>query len=392
MTSKPAASEAVRPISAFLLAGLCFSLWACSAAADRPESPASAAAPAGCRAVGPESPEWQAIGRRYATLARAMRDKDFDTMVSLYLPSFEVHEPRDGAATGIVRTREQSIELQRGRMASVVRTKLISNSIVKLVSCGDRVTATVLQQWFRIQMVGDRERLVETAAVQDEEWQRTAQGWQRGNIGNIHHGAMLVDSKRIPPSGGYNEAAPPYEPFPAIKDPPGPAAAPHACRPADETSPTWQAIGRAYARLSDAVRRRDLDARTADFAPDIETRLPDGTVWNREQMIAYARAGIEQIRETRLNSNTIMALEDCGNRAVATVLQQWYRTQLFAGKVRKIETSVVQDETWVSTAEGWKWAGASNEHGGAFMIDDKRYEPGRPFDPDAPPYEPYPEG
>lgn len=379
------------PIPAFLLAGLCALLWACAAAADRPPAEASAAAP-GCRTVGADSAEWQAIGRRYATLARAMRTKDFDAMVSLYAPSFEVHEPGDETGAGTVRTREQSIELQRGRMASVVETKLISNVILKMVACGDRATATVLQQWHRTQMVGDTERLVEGAAVQDEEWERTAEGWKRGNIGNIHHGAFTVDSMRIPSSGRYNKDAPPFEPYPATADPPGPAAAPHTCRPAGEDMPTWQAIGRGYARIADAIRRRDLDALLALYAPEIETRTPEGEVWNREQALAYARAGIEQVRESRLVSNTILALEDCGDRATATVLQQWNRTQMFGGQVRKLETAAVQDEMWVSTTEGWKRAGTSNVRRGAWVVDGKRVEPGKPYDPGAESWEPFPEG
>jgi hypothetical protein len=55
---------------------------------------------------------------------------------------------------------------------------------------------------------------VETAAVQDEEWIRTADGWKRGNIGNVHTGAWLVDGRRVDPGKGYNPDAPPYDPYP----------------------------------------------------------------------------------------------------------------------------------------------------------------------------------
>src|SRR5687767_15333631 len=98
-------------------------------------------------------------------------------------------------------------------MAAVVETKLISNTILKLVSCGDRATATVLQQWYRTQRINERERLAETAAVQEEEWLRTPAGWLRGNIGNVHPGAWLLDDKRLEPGRPYREDAPPFEPF-----------------------------------------------------------------------------------------------------------------------------------------------------------------------------------
>ena len=108
--------------------------------------------------------------------------------------------------------------------------------------------------------------------------------------------------------------------------------------------------------------------------------------------MAYVRAGIEQVRETRLASNTILALEDCGNKAKATVLQQWYRTQLVQGRIRNLETAAVQDEEWVSTAEGWKRGGVSNVIRGAWVIDGRRVDPTRPTELDGPSWEPFPEG
>lgn len=369
-----------------LIGAFCALLCACSAAHPQPASQSTAPA---CREVDANASEWQAIDRQYARLGRAIRAKDFDTMVALYAPVFEVREPNVGGQPPLL-TREQSLELQRNRLALVVETRLISNTILELVSCGDRATATVLQQWYRTQMVGDRARLVESTAVQDEEWHRTPQGWVRGDIFNLRPGASAVDSKRFDPSQPWREDAPPYEPF-ADAPAAAPVVAPHACRPAEPDSPLWQGIGHAYWRIGDAIRRRDEAALLALYAPEFETRLEDGTVWNREQAIAYARAGIAQVRDTRLVSNTILALEDCGNRATASVLQQWYRTQLFGGEVRRLETAVVQDEAWISTPGGWLRGGVSNVRRGAWMVDGRRVDPGRPFDPEAPPFEPYAE-
>ena len=189
------------------------SLAACPGFAARAADPASAAAPPACRETDGTSPEWLAIGRQYTRLGRAIRAKDFDAMIALYAPSFEVRESRAQGGGGAA-TREQSIELQRNRMALVVDTRLISNTILKLQSCGDRAVATVLQQWYRTMNVGGQKRTVETAAVQDEEWVRTLAGWLRGNISNIHPGAWLIDDKRVEPGRPYQPDAPPYEPFP----------------------------------------------------------------------------------------------------------------------------------------------------------------------------------
>lgn len=210
----------------YKLLGL-FLILLCTGFAAPPVTPAPAPA---CHDADSSSPEWQAIGRQYTRLGRAMRAKDFDAMVALYAPTFEVRESRAQGGGGAA-TREQSIELQRGRMALVVETRLISNTILRLQSCGDRATATVLQQWYRVMNVGGQQRVVETAAVQDEEWVRTPSGWLRGNISNIHPGAWLVDDKRSDPSQPYRADAPPFEPF--LRAPAAaPATMPHPCRPA----------------------------------------------------------------------------------------------------------------------------------------------------------------
>jgi ketosteroid isomerase-like protein len=374
--------EELSPMGKALLATL---LLLCAVLGLR--QPASAAPAPACREVDSNAPEWQAIGRQYARLGRAVRAKDFDAMVALYAPTFEVREGRAQGGGGAA-TREQSIELQRNRMALVVETRLIGNTILKLQSCGGRAVATVLQQWYRTMNVAGRERVVETAAVQDEEWVRTPAGWLRGNISNIHPGAWLIDDKRSDPSQPFRQDAPPFEPF--REAPAAPVdVAPHACRAAAEGSPLWQTIGHGYYRIAEAIRNRDQAGLLALYAPESETRLADGTAWNREQAVANARTGIDEVRETRLVSNLILALEDCGNRAVATVLHQWYRTQTVQGQARRVETAAVQDEVWVSTSDGWKRGGIGNVRRGAWMVDGRRVDPNRPFDPEAPPFEPY---
>jgi len=170
-----------------------------------------------CRATeDSSSPTWGAIGRQYSKLARAMQRKDFGAMLALYLPNFEVQVPKNEAAdqTGPKWTREQSLAYQKAGLERVKESRLISNTITRLKDCGDRATATVLQQWDRTQMMGGTLHNVETAAVQDEEWIRTPEGWKRGNIGNVHVGAWLVDGKRVDPSKGYQPDAPPYDPYP----------------------------------------------------------------------------------------------------------------------------------------------------------------------------------
>jgi len=158
------------------------------------------------------SPAWDAIGRQYSKLARAIQRKDFDAMLALYMPTFKVQEDAQTGPKGW--TREQSLAYQKAGLERVQQTRLVSNTITRLKDCGDRATATVLQQWYRTQNMAGSVHTVETAALQDEEWIRTASGWKRGDIGNVHVGAWVVDGKRVDPSKGFNPDAPPYDPYP----------------------------------------------------------------------------------------------------------------------------------------------------------------------------------
>ena len=361
---------------------------ACLAAAG----PAAAQMPdaSECRAIGPDSSEWQAIGRQFTRMGLALRAKDLDSLSYFYAPDYRLHlPPIDGQS--IVLSREDAMQLLRERVASIVDIKLDAVTILSLVSCGERATATILSQSNRSQRVDGTVRRFETALIQDNEMEQGPEGWRLVRTANLRFGAGLVDGKRIEPLKAYDPDAPPWEPYPLAPEPPGRVPPPHDCRPATQESATWQGIGRGYARIADAIRRRDIDALLALYAAEIRTETPDGTVWDREQAIAYARAGIEQVRETRLISNVILAIEDCGDRAVATVLQQWFRTQMFQGQVRTLDTAAVQDEEWVATSDGWKRGSVTNVRRGAWTIDGKRVEPGRPFDPDAPDWEPFPE-
>ena len=109
----------------------------------------------------------------------------------------------------------------------------------------------------------------------------------------------------------------------------------------------------------------------------------------REQSLAYQRNGLARVKETTHISNTIVRLIICGDSATATVLQQWYRTQMMAGKPRRVDTNAVQDEKWVKAPDGWKRGDINEVKNGAAFVDGKRVDTNKPYDPEAPAYDPY---
>ena len=150
----------------------------------------------------------------------------------------------------------------------------------------------------------------------------------------------------------------------------------------------WRQIDAQYGRLADAMRRKDVDALFALYTPDYRVVMGNGEVWSRERSLEYQRAGLARVRETHHISNTIVRLTACGTQATATVLQQWYRTQDMAGAARRVETNAVQDEHWTRTADGWKRGDIGEISRGASFVDGKRVDITKPYDPDAPPYDP----
>jgi ketosteroid isomerase-like protein len=143
-----------------------------------------------------------------------------------------------------------------------------------------------------------------------------------------------------------------------------------------------------YAKLAAAMRARDVDALFALYTSDFRAVTPTGEVWSRERSLEYQRGGLALVRDTRHIGNSIVRLIVCDDRATATVLQQWYRTQTMQGVARRVETNAVQDETWLRTADGWKRGDIFNVRNGAAFVDGKRVDTRRPYDPDAPPYDP----
>jgi len=61
---------------------------------------------------------------------------------------------------------------------------------------------------------------------------------------------------------------------------------------------------------------------------------------------------------------------------------------MVGAQLRRVDTKVTQDETWIRTPEGWKLDYVDNERDLLWCVDGKRVKPGAPYDPGAAPYDP----
>lgn len=145
-----------------------------------------------------------------------------------------------------------------------------------------------------------------------------------------------------------------------------------------------------YRKLAEAHDRRDLKAIVALKTDDFHAIFPDGKVGDSKVMEQYSKQFLESNEPPYNIRVTIQKLTVSENKliAVADVLQELTRYRDLAGKRRKVETSVLQRETWSKTAVGWKLKSVDDVHDQKRFVDGKRVDPTKPYNPDDPPYNP----
>jgi len=145
-----------------------------------------------------------------------------------------------------------------------------------------------------------------------------------------------------------------------------------------------------YRKLSQAHDRRDLSAIVALKTGDFHAIFPDGRVGDAMTMKQYSKQFLETNQPPYNVRVTIRTLAVSEHKliAVVEVLQEASRYRELAGKRCRVDTSVVQRETWAKTASGWKLKSVDDVRDQKRFVDGKRVDPTQPYDPDAQPYVP----
>ena len=144
----------------------------------------------------------------------------------------------------------------------------------------------------------------------------------------------------------------------------------------DKSKPVRKAIADWYARNMAAFKAKDVAAIMALRADDFHTTTPDGRVNTRADMETRTRLFLDRIDHFISQDNQIGTIEVDGDLASADITQKTVRMQRFPdGTLHKVESVVVQRETWKKTAEGWKLYRVDNIRDGGLLVDDKPYKP-----------------
>jgi len=145
-----------------------------------------------------------------------------------------------------------------------------------------------------------------------------------------------------------------------------------------------------YKRLADAHDRQDLKTIVGLKTADFHAIFPDGRLGDSRMMEQYSKQFLESNQPPYNIRVTIQKLAVSENKliAVAEVFQELTRYRELAGKRRKVDTSVLQRETWSKTPDGWKLKSVDNVRDQKRFVDGKRVDPAKPYSPDDPPYNP----
>ena len=151
---------------------------------------------------------------------------------------------------------------------------------------------------------------------------------------------------------------------------------------------TRAAVEAQYRRLEEAIRRKDIAGILALQAPEFSSNNPNAT-FDFAAMERYTRRLMGAVDSVIHISNVIRSFEARGDTSVADVCQEFSRIQqLGDGRAHRIDTSVLQRESWVHQADGWKRFRVTDEHGMRWFVDGVRVDPSKPYRPGTPAYVP----
>src|SRR5262245_63787790 len=162
----------------------------------------------------------------------------------------------------------------------------------------------------------------------------------------------------------------------------------------DKTKPTRRELEAVFEQRMKAGEDLNFDAQMALISPDYTATLANGTTWKYEQIRDHIRRLYEQTVRTdnytnvknKRNRECEIKIEELtvrGNEAIIEARQYCPRKQRLRDvNIHDVYTSVLQTETWVKTAGGWKLKRVENERDIVIEVD------GKPANPDGTPKKP----
>ena len=139
----------------------------------------------------------------------------------------------------------------------------------------------------------------------------------------------------------------------------------------DHDDPVGKSIASWYEKNMAAFEAKDVAAVMALRTEDFHTETPDGKVNTRADMEERTRRFLERIDRWIVQEFKVGTLQLKDDVASADVTQRTVRMQHFPdGSQHKVESRVVQRETWKRTGDGWKLHVVDEIRDGVTLVDD----------------------
>jgi hypothetical protein len=151
-----------------------------------------------------------------------------------------------------------------------------------------------------------------------------------------------------------------------------------------DTTGIWAAIAAQYRILDRTVNEKDLVRHLSLKTGDFSTLDHLGNKGSAQFMRNRSKILFSALRDSIQSRNEIESLEVKDDTAKVIVYQSFKRNQQMAGKVRRVETSARQRESWMLTREGWKLVFVDQVQPLTRVVDGKPTDPTKPFNPNDP--------
>lgn len=151
-----------------------------------------------------------------------------------------------------------------------------------------------------------------------------------------------------------------------------------------DTAGVRAAIAKQYEKLDLSTEQKDLCTHLSLKTSDFSTVDHRGFKGSSQYMRLRSKMIFDAMRDSIQVSNKIESIEFVGDTAKVIAHQSFNRNQFMAGKIRRVETSARQRESWMLTRDGWKLVYVDQVLPLTRVVDGIPTDATKPFNPNDP--------
>jgi Domain of unknown function (DUF4440) len=151
-----------------------------------------------------------------------------------------------------------------------------------------------------------------------------------------------------------------------------------------DTTGVRAAIAKQYVRLDHSTEQKDLCTHLSLKTSDFSTLDQFGNKGSAQFMRQRSKMIFNAMQDSIQVHDELESIAFVGDTAKVFVHQSFKRNQFMAGKIRRVETSARQRESWMLTRDGWKLVFVDQVHPLTRVVDGIATDATKPFNPNDP--------